>query len=62
MMQGLPGSIPWGMFMTFLNDFFQQQYGISTAVATTIISVFGIGGGLGVIGGGYISQLLYNKK
>lgn len=31
--QGLPGSLPWGMFMTFLNDYFQQQYGISAGVS-----------------------------
>lgn len=31
-------------------------------ISTTIISVFGIGGGLGVVGGGALSQWLYNRK
>ncbi|GAX82743.1 hypothetical protein CEUSTIGMA_g10169.t1 [Chlamydomonas eustigma] len=61
-MQGLPGSLPWGMFMTFLNDFFQTRHGVSTGVATTIISVFGVGGGIGVVAGGWLIQHLYNKK
>ena len=39
-LQGLPGSLPWGMFMTFLNDYFQQQYGISAGVG------FGLGFGI----------------
>ncbi len=31
--QGLPGSLPWGMIMTFLNDYFQQQYGLTPGVS-----------------------------
>ena len=33
LLQGLPGSLPWGMFTTFLNDYYQTQYGLSVGVS-----------------------------
>ena len=35
-MQGLPGCLPWGMFLTFFNDFLSQQKGLSVPVATMV--------------------------
>ncbi len=31
-LQGLPGCLPWGMILTFLNDFFSQDKGLSVVV------------------------------
>lgn len=36
-MQGLPGSLPWGMFLIFFNDFLAEQKGLSKQVATLVI-------------------------
>ena len=36
--QGLPGCLPWGMFLTFFNDFLSQQKGLSVPVATMVRS------------------------
>ena len=35
-LQGLPGCLPWGMFLTFFNDFLSQQKGLSVPVATMV--------------------------
>ncbi len=33
--QGLPGSLPWGMILTFFNDFLSQNKGFTVQVRTT---------------------------
>ena len=35
-MQGMPGSLPWGVLLTFLNDFLSQRKGLSIAAATWV--------------------------
>ena len=35
-LQGLPGSLPWGVLLTFLNDFLSQHKGMSIAQATLV--------------------------
>eukprot|EP00798_Chlamydomonas_sp_ICE-L_P009776 gene9778-7658_t len=61
-LQGLPGSLPWGMVMVYFNDYLSANKGFSIPIATLIITLFGIGGAIGVIGGGYLGQWLYNRK
>ncbi len=34
--QGLPGSLPWGVLLTFLNDFLSQHKGMTIAEATLV--------------------------
>ncbi|GLC48102.1 hypothetical protein PLESTB_000715300 [Pleodorina starrii] len=60
--QGLPGSLPWGMVLTYFNDFLAQQKGFTVQAATGVLLFFGGGGALGVIGGGAGGQWLYNKR
>ncbi|EFJ46143.1 hypothetical protein VOLCADRAFT_93591 [Volvox carteri f. nagariensis] len=60
--KGLPGSLPWGMVLTYFNDFLAQQKGFTVQAATAVILFFGAGGALGVIGGGAGGQWLYNKR
>lgn len=61
-LQGLPGCLPWGILLTFMNDFLAQNKGLSVATATSIVLFIGIGGAIGVIGGGLIGQCLYNSN
>jgi hypothetical protein len=35
-LQGMPGSLPWGVLLTFLNDFLSQQKGMTIASATWV--------------------------
>lgn len=35
-LQGMPGSLPWGVLLTFLNDFLSQKKGLSVANATWV--------------------------
>ena len=35
-LQGLPGSLPWGVLLTFLNDFLSQHKGMSISQATLV--------------------------
>jgi predicted MFS family arabinose efflux permease len=34
--QGLFGCLPWGMLLTFMNDYLSQNKGLSVATATTV--------------------------
>ncbi|KAL6755542.1 major facilitator superfamily domain-containing protein [Haematococcus lacustris] len=61
-LQGLPGSLPWGFMLVFMNDYLSQNKGFSVKVATLIVLMFGLGGGLGVICGGALGQWLYNRR
>ena len=59
--QGLFGTVPWGVFFVYLNDFLAQDKGYSVQTATTI--VIGIGGAsiLGGFTGGMLGNRLYNR-
>lgn len=60
--QGLFGCLPWGMLLTFLNDYLAQEKGLSVSSATSLVLAIGVGGAFGVIGGGAMGQFLYNKS
>ena len=45
-LQGLFGCLPWGMILTFLNDYLAQNKGLSVPTATTVGRGAG-GGGCG---------------
>ncbi|RPI89528.1 MAG: MFS transporter, partial [Spirochaetales bacterium] len=40
-LQGIPGTVPWGVFFIFLNDFYSQDKGFSVEVATLIVMTVG---------------------
>jgi sugar phosphate permease len=46
--------------LTFLPDYLSQQRGLSVPAATTVLLLFGLGGGLGVLAGGAAGQAIYN--
>lgn len=61
-LQGIPGTVPWGVFFTFLVDYYAQDKGYSVPTATLLVT--GIGGAaiLGGLLGGLIGNRLYNKN
>ena len=59
--QGLPGSLPWGVMLTYLNDYLSHDKGFTVQAATLMLLLFGLGGGAGVVGGGALGQVLYNR-
>lgn len=62
LMQGLPGTVPWGVFNSYFVDFLHKQKGMTVQNATAAITVFGIGSAIGTIVGGFIGQRMYNRK
>jgi MFS family permease len=61
-LQGIPGTVPWGVFFIFLNDFYSQEKGFSIQVATLIVMVVGGAAIFGAFIGGLIGNKLYNKN
>jgi MFS family permease len=61
-LQGIPGTVPWGVFFIYLNDFYSQEKGYSIMVATTIVMAVGGGAILGGFIGGLIGNRIYNIK
>lgn len=58
--QGFPGCLPWGMIYVFLNDYFSEDRGLSVQEATAGLTLFGVGGLVGQVFGGWVGQKLYN--
>lgn len=61
-LQGFPGCLPWGMIYVFLNDYLSTDHQMSIESATITLTMFGIGGILGQLSGGYYGQRLYNHN
>ncbi|MGL4369793.1 MAG: MFS transporter [Spirochaetota bacterium] len=61
-LQGIPGTVPWGVFFIYLNDFFAQEKGFTVEMATLIVMAFGASAILGGFFGGLIGNWVYNKK
>ncbi|HVE83827.1 MAG TPA: MFS transporter [Myxococcales bacterium] len=60
--QGIPGSMPWGFFFTYLVDYYHANKGFSVEAATLLVSVFGVGAILGGFVGGLMGGRLYEKR
>jgi len=61
-LQGIPGTIPWGVMIVYLNDYLAQNKAMGVETATLILTVFNVGGLCGGLLGGFIGQKIYNKK
>ncbi len=61
-LQGIPGTVPWGVFFIFLNDFYSQDKGFSVQMATLIVMTVGGAAIIGAFVGGLIGNKLYNIK
>jgi predicted MFS family arabinose efflux permease len=60
-MQSVFGTVPWGVFFVFLNDYLAQDKGFSVETATLIIMALGAAAILGGFTGGLIGNRLYNR-
>jgi len=61
-LQGLPGTVPWGIFFTFLNDFYAQDKGYSVERAVLLVMAIGVGALAGGLVGGLWGNRLYNRN
>lgn len=61
-LQGLFGCLPWGMILVFLNDYLSQDKSLTVQQATLVLLVLGVGGGVGVVAGGWLGQAAYNWR
>ncbi len=59
-LQGIPGTVPWGVFFIFLNDYYSQEKGFSIETATLIVMAVGLGSIIGGFSGGLIGNKVYN--
>jgi len=62
LIQGLIQSLPWGVFVVYLNDFYAQDKGFSVEKATLIVMAGGAAILAGSFVGGLIGNKLYNKN
>lgn len=58
-LQGIPGTVPWGVFFIYLNDFYAQEKGYSIEAATLIVMVVGAGAIIGGFLGGLMGTKVY---
>jgi MFS family permease len=61
-MQGLPGTVPWGILSFWIIYFFEEVRNVSKEKATFIIMMLGVGATIGGLVAGYIGEWLYNKN
>lgn len=59
-MQALPGTIPWGVFFVYLNDYYAHDKGFSVEQATLLVMVIGGAAIAGGFIGGLIGQRAFN--
>src|SRR5262249_3326973 len=59
---GVPGSMPWGFFFTYLVDYYHSNKGYSVEAATGLVTIFGGGAILGGFLGGLLGGRLYQKR
>jgi predicted MFS family arabinose efflux permease len=61
-LQGLPGTVPWGILTYWLINFFETHRGVSKEMASLIFLVLGIGSLMGGLGFAYVGEWLYKKQ
>lgn len=55
-------TIPWGAISVFANDYLSQDQGLGSEKSTFVVVMFGVGAAAGILGGGYLGQLIYNNR
>lgn len=60
LLQALPGTVPWGVFFVYLNDFYAHDKGFSVPDATLLVMAVGAAAIAGGLLGGLIGQRLLN--
>ena len=60
--QGVPGSLPWGIMLVYFQDFLVKDIGGITVEQSTLpFLCFGVGSGLGIVFGGIWADKLWKK-
>ncbi|HNI59375.1 MAG TPA: MFS transporter [Pseudomonadota bacterium] len=62
LLQALPGTVPWGVFFVYLNDYYAHDKGFSVPEATLLVMSVGIAAIVGGFIGGLAGQKLLNRK
>ena len=57
--QGLPGSMPWGVYTIYLHNILCVERQFTIDIASMLILVFGVGAGLGSTVAGMLCNYLY---
>ncbi|KAL7535058.1 hypothetical protein ACHAXR_006239 [Thalassiosira sp. AJA248-18] len=60
-LQAAPGALPFGFCATFLNDYLQEQRGMSKENATLVLATFGAGNAIGVVIAGFLGHIAYKR-
>ncbi len=60
-LQGIPGTVPWGILGYWLIHFLEKTRGLPKAVATTVFLMMGIGTTIGSVVFAMIGERLYRK-
>lgn len=60
-LQGIPGSLPWGILPFFLIAYYEVVQGFSKEMGTLIFTLFGVGTVFGSILGAWAGQAVYKK-
>ena len=61
-LQGIFGTIPWGVFSVFIIDYFVVDKGYSKLIATLVITLVGGMALISSVIGGFIGNILYKKN
>ena len=62
LLQALPGTVPWGVFFVYLNDFYAHDKGFTVADATLLVMAIGAAAIIGGFVGGLVGQRLLNVR
>ena len=61
-LQGIPGTIPWGVLTFWVITYFRETQGMNQAEATLIWELFGVGAVVGGLGWAIIGDRLFSRK
>ena len=61
-LQGIPGTVPWGLLTFWIITFFREVRGLSIGLATLLWELFGIGSVIGSVMWGIIGDRLFSKN
>ena len=61
-LQGIPGCVPWGVIIVYLQDYLQADLGLSLERSAMVLTCFAIGGFGGQFVGGELGQRLYTWR
>ena len=61
-LQGIPGCVPWGVIIVFLQDYLRADLGLSLERSAMVLTCFAIGGFGGQFIGGELGQRLYTWR